>query len=208
MFSRMEECAVPARPGRSALRAAMLVAAMVSTGCAAGSMAPPPDAAPTELMPTMAGHPGRCYTVNLTGMNASMISGASELRGFSAPKYIYLDTHRRHTEMLGSASNGTEELPWADSREARWMADQPYPNSPTPFGHAHWWEMNDATIRMGFASVGQYWVGFDARPTTEGLAGVFQFWNGEEMSEASAPSFEVSSTMALVDCRETPMVVF
>lgn len=186
---------------------ATLCAAILSAGCA-GVAAPGPEVAPREIPPTSAAHTGQCYNVTITGWGADMASRASHLEDFDPPTVVYLHPGRDHEKMTGTVSTGSRELLWSDAREARWIADGPYRNGAWPLAHAHWWQGDDARYHIGFAGSDEFWVGFEAIPTTTGMEGIFRYWSREPLGEASEPMYQATAQLRTVDCVDTPMVIF
>lgn len=194
-------------PGWIAPSVAMIVAAAVSTACA-GIPAPGPDAAPEQIPPTSDAHTGTCYTVAISGWDAAAAARAPHLANFELPSVVYLHPERDHEDMEGGVDTGNRDLLWRDAKEARWISDGEYPSTPWAFGHAHWWQTEDARYHVGFAGGGDFWVGFEALPSTEGMTGVFRYFSDDALGETAEPELEVGARLVTVDCLDTPLVIF
>lgn len=194
--------------GRSAM-ATMVLAAVVSSGCATGAAQPAtPDQVPEWRPPTQSAHAGWCYAVQADDWSPTLVERFPELEGFSMPEVVYLGLEQEHGAMDAGVTTGNEELAWENAREARWLGEQPFDNEPWAFDHAHWWQMDDGSYRIGFAGSYLFWVGFEARRTPSGLEGVFRYWSEDAPSEASEPEVMVGASLELVNCRTTPFVIF
>lgn len=185
----------------------MPFAALVATACMSGVQTAPPDRAPLPMAPTSAEYDGWCYRVQADSWSPSLVDRFPELEGFSMPTVVYLGPESEHGEMASGIDTGREELAWGDAREARWIGETPFDNEPWAFDHAHWWQMDDGSYRIGFAGSYLFWVGFEAAPTEHGLEGSFRYWGLESLGEGDEPEVEVGAALSLVDCRDTPFVV-
>lgn len=193
--------------GRGAA-AAMMVAALVSTGCATtASPATSPEQAPEWRPPTQTAYAGWCYAVSADDWSPTLVDRFPELEGFSMPTVVYLGLEQEHGAMAAGINTGNEELAWEDAREARWIGEEPFDNEPWAFDHAHWWQMDDGSYRIGFGGSYLFWVGFEARRTDDGLEGVLRYWGQETDGEASEPEVMVGASLELIDCKGTPFVV-
>ncbi len=187
---------------------AILLAAVVSGGCAtAGSPPASPDQPPEWRPPTQSAYTGWCYTVSADDWSPTLVERFPELEGFSMPEVVYLGLEQEHGAMAAGVNTGNEELAWEDAREARWIGEEPFDNEPWAFDHAHWWQMDDGSYRIGFAGSHQFWIGFEAHRTPNGLDGVFRYWGQESLGEASEPEVVVGAFLELTDCRSTPFVM-
>jgi len=187
--------------------AAMALAAVLSTGCATATQTASPNEAPGYVAPTAANFNGWCYEVQAEEWSPTLVDRFPELEGFSMPTVVYLDMDGDHHDLDGNVDTGRELLPWSEAREARWIGEQPFDNEPWAFDHAHWWQMEDGSYRVGYAGSYLFWVGFEAIPTESGLEGIFRYWGLDALGEAVDPEIEMSASLSLVDCRTTPLVV-
>jgi hypothetical protein len=185
--------------------AAMMLAVVVAGGCA--TPAASPDQAPDWRPQIQAAYTGWCYAVEADDWSPNLVDRFPELEGFSMPRVVYLGLEQDHGAMGAGVSTGNEELSWEDAREARWIGDQPFDNEPWAFDHAHWWQMDDGSYRIGFAGSYQFWVGFEAQRTPSGLEGVFRYWGQESLAEAGEPEVVVGASLDRIDCTGTPFRV-
>jgi len=195
------------RGGGSRMVAAVLAAAVTVTGCATAQPPASPDEVPDYKPPTAASFDGWCYTVEAEDWSPSLVERFPELDGFTMPTVVYLGTEQHHRDLPGHVDNGRENLPWSGAREARWVGETPFDNEPWAFDHAHWWRLDDGSYRVGFAGSYLFWVGFEAVPTENGLEGIFRYWGLDALGEAVEPEVEMSASLGVVDCRDTPLVV-
>lgn len=192
--------------GRTAA-AAMIMAAVVATGCATPRTAATPNQSPDWNPPTSSAYPGWCYSVQADTWSPSLVDRFPELEGFSMPTVMYLGLETEHGAMDAGIDTGNEELPWENAREARWIGEQPFQNEPWAFDHAHWWQMDDGSYRIGFAGSYLFWIGFEAHQTENGLEGVFRYYSRDAVGEASEPEVMVNAALEHVSCSDTPFVV-
>jgi hypothetical protein len=192
---------------RGAALAGTMVAVVATAGCAPAARTAAPDQRPEPMAPTQAAYSGWCYNVQSDGWSPSLVDRFPELEGFSMPKVVYLGPEAEHGSMAAGIDTGREELFWSDAREARWMGETPFDNEPWAFDHAHWWQMDDGSYRIGFAGSYLFWVGFEATATENGLEGTFRYWSLETLGEGGEPEVEFGAALDLVDCIDTPLVV-
>ena len=145
--------------------------------------------------------------MNADDWSPNLVDRFPELEGFSMPEVIYLGLEQDHGDMAPGVNTGNEELAWSDAREARWIGRQPFDNEPWACDHAQWGQMDDGSYRIGFAGSYQFWVGFEAQRTSNGLEGVFRYWGQDALGEASEPEVVVGASLDLINCLGTPFVV-